>query len=56
MAPLKGELAAKRSEGLSPKGSTTCVADWGLSPKGPTTYVQSLKSYVLKTSSASDAK
>ena len=23
MAPLKGELAAKRSEGLSPKGLTT---------------------------------
>ena len=26
-APLKGELAAKRSEGFSPKGSTTCEAD-----------------------------
>ena len=24
MAPLKGELGAKRSEGLSPKGPTTC--------------------------------
>ena len=34
MAPLKGELAAKRSEGLSPKGPTTCEADWGLLPEG----------------------
>ena len=42
MAPLKGELSAKLTEGFS--------------PKGPTTYVQSLKSYVLKTSPASDAK
>ena len=25
MAPLKGELGAKRSEGLSPKGLTSCV-------------------------------
>lgn len=24
MAPLKGELGAKRSEGLSPKGPTNC--------------------------------
>ena len=24
MAPLKGELGAKRSEGLSPKDPTTC--------------------------------
>ena len=37
MAPLKGELAAKRSEGLSPKGQTTCAADWGVVPKGQTT-------------------
>ena len=27
MAPLKGELGAKRSEGLSPKGLTSCVKD-----------------------------
>ena len=25
MAPLKGELGAKRSEGVSPKGLTSCV-------------------------------
>ena len=25
MAPLKGELSAKRSEGFSPKGLTSCV-------------------------------
>ena len=25
MAPLKGELGAKRSEGFFPKGTTSCV-------------------------------
>ena len=34
MAPLKGELAAKQTEGLSPKGPTTCEAVQGLLPEG----------------------
>ena len=60
MAPPKGELGAKRSEGLSPKGLTSCVKGIPISrldksrvsaimkTKGDTVTCSQAPSYLLK--------
>ena len=56
MAPLKGELGAKRSEGLSPKGLTSCVKDIPISrlDKSPPSAIMKTKGDTVTCSQAPD--
>ena len=55
MAPLKGELGAKRSEGFFPKGTTSCVNGIPISrlDKSPPSAIMKTKGDTVTCSQAS---
>ena len=56
MAPLKGELGAKRSEGFFPKGTTSCVKGIPISQldKSPPSAIMKTKGDTATCSQAPD--